>query len=93
MDDVRGRTLLITGASAGIGKAFAEVFAAKGWNVVLTARRRERLEALAEELTKKHKVAVTPIAGDLAQPDGVNRLIEAISANRLIIDGLVNNAG
>ena len=93
MDDVRGRTALITGASAGIGKAFAEVFAAKGWNVVLTARRLERLEALAEELTKKHKVAVTPIAGDLAQPDGVKRIIEAISANRLMIDGLVNNAG
>ena len=65
MDDGRGRTVLITGASAGIGKAFAEVFAAKGWNVVLTARRLERLDALAEELSKKHKVAVTPIAGDL----------------------------
>ena len=53
----------------------------------------ERLQALAEELSRKHKVAATPIAGDLAQPDGVKRLIEAISANRLIIDGLVNNAG
>ena len=93
MDDVRGRTALITGASAGIGKAFAEVFAAKGWNVVLTARRLERLQALAEELTKKHKVAVTPIAQDLARPDGVKQLIEAISANRLTVDGLVNNAG
>ena len=56
MDDVRGRTVLITGASAGIGKAFAEVFAAKGWNVVLTARRLERLEALAGELSTKHKI-------------------------------------
>ena len=93
MDEVRGRTVLITGASAGIGKAFAEVFAAHGWNVVLTARRMERLEALAGELAAKHKIQATPIEGDLAHPDGVKRLVEAISANRLIIDGLVNNAG
>ncbi len=93
MDDVRGRTVLITGASAGIGKAFAEVFAAKGWNVVLTARRLERLQALAEELSKKNNIQATPIVQDLSHPDGVKRLIEAISENRLMIDGLVNNAG
>ncbi len=93
MDDVRGRTALITGASAGIGKAFAEVFAAKGWNVVLTARRLERLQALADELSNTHKIQATPIAQDLAHPDGVKRIIEAVSANRLVIDGLVNNAG
>jgi hypothetical protein len=93
MENVRGRTALITGASAGIGKAFAEVFAAKGWNVALTARRAERLEALAAELSAKHKVTATPIAADLAHPDGVKRLIEAISDRRLIVDGLVNNAG
>ena len=93
MDDVRGRTALITGASAGIGKAFAEVFAAKGWNVVLTARRLDRLEALAAELSAQHKIAATPIAQDLAEPDGVKRLVEAVSDHRLTIDGLVNNAG
>ena len=93
MDDVRGRTVLITGASAGIGKAFAEVFAAKGWNVVLTARRLERLQALAEELSTKHKIQAVPIAGDLAQTDGVKRLIDAVSNHRLMVDGLVNNAG
>lgn len=93
MDNFRGRTVLITGASAGIGKAFAEVFAGHGWNVVLTARRMERLEALAGKLTAKHKIQATPIEGDLAHPDGVKRLIEAISYNRLTIDGLVNNAG
>jgi uncharacterized protein len=93
MGDIRGRTVLITGASAGIGKAFAEVFAVKGWNVVLTARRQERLEALAEELSKKHQIQATLIAGDLAQPDGVKQLIEAISDQRLTVDGLVNNAG
>jgi uncharacterized protein len=90
---VRGRTALITGASAGIGKAFAEVFAANGWNVVLTARRLERLEALAEELSAKHGVTATAIQQDLADPEGVKRLLGEIGAKGLTIDGLVNNAG
>ena len=92
-ETVSGRTALITGASAGIGKAFAEVFAAKGWNIVLTARRVERLEALASELAAKHKVTATPIAEDLADPEGVQRLAAEIGARGLTIDGLVNNAG
>ncbi len=92
-ETVSGRTALITGASAGIGKAFAEVFAAKGWNVVLTARRAERLEALASELVAKHGIAATPIALDLAAPDGVQRLVAEIGSRGLTIDGLVNNAG
>ncbi len=92
-DTVRGRTALITGASAGIGKAFAGVFAAKGWNVVLTARRAERLEALASELSSKYRIVATPVAQDLADPEGVKRLIGELSARGLTIDGLVNNAG
>ncbi len=90
---VSGRTALITGASAGIGKAFAEVFAAKGWNVVLTARRAERLEALAAGLAAKHQIAATPIAQDLAVPEGVRHLVAKLAARGLTIDGLVNNAG
>jgi hypothetical protein len=93
MDDMRGRTALITGASAGIGKAFAEVFAAKGWNIVLTARRLDRLEALAGELSAKHKVTATPVAEDLANPDGVTRLLNTLETRALRVDGLVNNAG
>jgi uncharacterized protein len=93
MEDVRGRTALITGASAGIGKAFAEVFASKGWNVILTARRLDRLEALAGELGAKHKVTATPIAEDLADAGGVKRLVGALEARGLRVDGLVNNAG
>jgi uncharacterized protein len=93
MDSMRGRTALVTGASAGIGKAFAEVFAARGWNVVLAARRFERLEALAGELSSKHGISAAPIAADLASPDGAKRLMEEIGARGLAIDGLVNNAG
>jgi hypothetical protein len=92
-ETVSGRTALITGASAGIGMAFAEVFAAKGWNVVLTARRAERLEALASELSAKHNIAATPIALDLADPESVQRLVAELGARGLAIDGLVNNAG
>ncbi len=93
MDSVQDRAVLITGASAGIGKAFADVFASKGWNVVLTARRVERLDALASELSKSHSIAATPIAADLADPDGVKNLVREIEARGLVIDGLVNNAG
>lgn len=93
MENGSGRTALITGASAGIGKAFAEVFAAKGWNVILTARRVERLEALSSDLSGRHKIAATPIALDLADADGVKRLLREIEARGLKVDGLVNNAG
>jgi uncharacterized protein len=93
MVEVQRRTALITGASAGIGKAFAEVFAAKGWNVVLTARRTGRLEALAAELSSKHGIDAAPIAADLADPEGVKRLTSEIAARKIVIDGLVNNAG
>jgi uncharacterized protein len=92
-ESMSGRTALITGASAGIGKAFAEVFAAKGWNVVLTARRADRLEALARELTARHGVAATAIAQDLAQSEAVRHLYAKVAARGLTIDGLVNNAG
>ena len=92
-ESVSGRTVLITGASSGIGKAFAEVFAAKGWNVVLTARRGDRLEALAHDLTAKYGVGATPIAQDLALPEAVRHLYAKVAARGLTIDGLVNNAG
>jgi short-subunit dehydrogenase len=90
---VRGRTVLISGASAGIGKAFAEVFAGKGWNAVLAARRFERLEALAADLAGKYRIVATPIQADLAAPDGVKRLTGEINARNILVDGLVNNAG
>jgi short-subunit dehydrogenase len=88
-----GRTALITGASAGIGVELARVFAAKGFDLVLTARRAERLGALAEELAGKHGVGIRTIPADLALPHTPARLAAALDKEGVTIDVLVNNAG
>jgi len=87
------RTCLVTGASAGIGTAFAEVFAAHGFNLILTARRTDRLEALAADLTKRHGVTVATMTHNLAAPDGAAALCVELAARGLTVDALVNNAG
>jgi len=87
------RTILITGASAGIGAALARVYAAEGWDLILTARRRAPLEAMAAVLTATYNCTVTVLIADLADPDAPDRLIADLSARGLTVDGLVNNAG
>ncbi|MNJ28554.1 Serine 3-dehydrogenase [compost metagenome] len=87
------RTILITGASAGIGAAVARACAARGHDLILTARREGPLQALAEELAAAHGVAAAVVVADLAEPDAPARLVEAIAARALRVDGLVNNAG
>ena len=88
-----GRTALVTGASAGIGEALARVFAAHGFNVVLTARRTERLVALAEELRRIYAVEARVEPGDLARPETCAELIASLDRAGVTIDALVNNAG
>jgi short-subunit dehydrogenase len=87
------RTALITGGSSGIGEAFAEVFAANGFDLVITARREDRLYAAAERLQRRYARQVHVIVADLAERGAVARLCEEIAARRLTIDVLVNNAG
>ena len=93
MAEGSGKTALVTGASSGIGKAFAELLAQKGYAVVLTARRGDRLEALAAELREKYQVATHAIVADLAQPNGPTQIASALASRKLAIDLLVNNAG
>ncbi len=87
------RTVLITGASAGIGAALARIYAARGWDLILTARREGPLQALADELMTAHGVAATVIPEDLSDPTAPERLVAFIAARGLTVDGLVNNAG
>jgi hypothetical protein len=90
---VSPRTVLITGASAGIGAALARVYAGHGWDVILTARREAALTALANEITAAQGVMATVLPADLADPEAPARLVAAIAARGLVVDGLVNNAG
>ncbi len=87
------RTVVITGASAGIGRAFAEVFAEKGFDTVLVARRRERLELLAADIERRFGGKSLAVALDLSEPDAPARLVERLEADGIAVDGLVNNAG
>lgn len=89
----QNRTALITGASSGIGAAFARLLAAEGYDLVLTARRRARLEALAAELAQSHDIKVHVLAADLADPHTPQHLFEEIEVREMAIDVLVNNAG
>ena len=88
-----GTTALITGASSGIGEAFARELAARGLNLVLTARREAILTTLADELTRQHGVTVHVIALDLAQPGACAEIQQRLAEAGLAVDILINNAG
>jgi short-subunit dehydrogenase len=87
------RLCLITGASAGIGAAFARVYAGQGWDVALTARRAERLAALADEIRLRWGVETLVLPMDITDPSAPERLVGEIEAQGRTVDGLVNNAG
>jgi short-subunit dehydrogenase len=89
----RKRTALITGASSGIGEAFSEVFASAGFDLVIVARREDRLHAVAERLRQTHGARVDVIAADLSARDACERLCAEVAARGIHIDALVNNAG
>jgi short-subunit dehydrogenase len=85
--------VLITGASSGIGEAFARDFAGRGHGVFLVARREERLRALAEDLERLHGVRAEVATADLADPAAVEALPGRVAERGLDVEVLVNNAG
>lgn len=88
-----GWRALVTGASSGIGASIAAELALRGADLVLTARREDRLRALADELARRHGVDVRVVAADLAQPQAAAELFARTEGEGLAIDVLVNNAG
>lgn len=88
-----GKWALITGASAGIGLELAKQLAAGRANLVLTARRTNRLEALAEDLTGKHAISAMVFAADLARPEAPGEIYRFTSGRGIEVELLVNNAG
>lgn len=86
-------TVLVTGASSGIGRELARSFARRGHDLVLTARREEALRELATDLHEAHGAAAQVVPADLAAADGPESLVNAIRAQALTVDVLVNNAG
>jgi short-subunit dehydrogenase len=90
---VSGRLALVTGASSGIGAALARVYASHGYDLALTARRADRLHALADEARLRYGVESLVIPADLAEPAAAAQILAAVAANGREVDALVNNAG
>jgi short-subunit dehydrogenase len=93
MNDLSDRTALVTGASSGIGREIAELFASKGCNLVITARREELLQRLKKNLEERYSINVDMITEDLSDINSAERIYNYCISNDLSVDILVNNAG
>ena len=87
------KIVCVTGATSGIGRATAEVFAANGYNLIITGRRKEKLEELGEELVSKYKIDLIALNFDVRNNEAVNKAFDSLPEGWRAIDILVNNAG
>src|SRR5262245_61743198 len=86
-------TALITGASTGLGEQFAGLFAKDGFDLILVARSKNKLDALAARLSADHKITAHVLPADLCEPGAPQQLFDTCTARGLRVDHLVNNAG
>jgi NADP-dependent 3-hydroxy acid dehydrogenase YdfG len=93
MTSIKDKIILISGASSGIGQACAQLFAKQGANLILCARRQERIEKLAKELEDRHGIACLPLFLDVQDKEKVHSLVKNLPENWNAIDILINNAG
>src|SRR6476620_8549767 len=89
----KGATVLITGASGGIGADMARIFAREGYNLVLVARSENKMQELARDLTKQHNTQITILPYDLVDPAVPEQIFKILAEKQIKIQLLVNNAG
>jgi len=87
------KTALVTGATSGIGRATATIFAKNGYNIIITGRRKERLKELEEKLTEKYGIEVLSLCFDIRKNDEVKKAFKLLKGQWSSIDVLINNAG
>lgn len=93
MKSYRNQTALVTGASSGIGEAFARELAARGMNLILVARSQSKLEELAADLAGRHKIKAEVITADLTHENAGAEVFAEVQQKNLTVDLLINNAG
>lgn len=91
--EIQGQTAIVTGASSGLGVTFAETLAELGVNLVIAARRYEKLVQVADEIRNRFNVEVVPIKADVSQEDQVTKMVETAMEKFGSLEILVNNAG
>ena len=88
------KTALVTGASDGIGLEFCKILAGRGYNIILVARRKDKLNEVAKSLSEQHKnIVCTVLSNDLSKPQAAQKLFQSTIKNELKVDLLINNAG
>ena len=88
------KTALVTGASDGIGLEFCKILAGRGYNIILVARRKNKLNEIAKSLSEQHKnIVCTVLSNDLSKPQAAQKLFQSTIKNDLKVDLLINNAG